>query len=172
QYVTEVKKLADDRRQAADNQKKMLAANVYLLAGDPTTPHANPTALPDVPQFDFSPLDQAVTRLKASAEAYDGALATNGANLKGQDLSRLQNLMQSLDQTLLLDRGLPGRSWYKNLIYAPGRFTGYGAKTLPGIREAIEEGRWADATSYIGFTVTALNAYSARLDQATAVLKH
>ena len=57
------------------------------------------------------------------------------------------------------------------MIYAPGRFTGYGAKTLPGVREAIEEERWDDATQYIGLTADTINAYSARLDQATAILK-
>jgi N-acetylated-alpha-linked acidic dipeptidase len=66
--------------------------------------------------------------------------------------------------------GLPGRGWYKNLIYAPGRFTGYGAKTLPGVREAIEDQRWADADRYAKLTADVIDAYSARLDQATAVL--
>ena len=65
----------------------------------------------------------------------------------------------------------PGRTWYKNLIYAPGRFTGYGAKTLPGVREAIEDQRWGDANRYAKLTADALNAYSDRLDKATAVLK-
>jgi N-acetylated-alpha-linked acidic dipeptidase len=69
-----------------------------------------------------------------------------------------------------VDPGLPGRGWYKNMITAPGRFTGYGAKTLPGVREAIEEERWDDAVRYIGLIADALNGYSARLDQATAVL--
>ena len=76
----------------------------------------------------------------------------NGASLSRSDRAKLQGVMQSIDQTLLLDQGLPGRPWYKNLIYAPGRFTGYGAKTLPGMREAIEEERWDDATKYIGLT--------------------
>jgi N-acetylated-alpha-linked acidic dipeptidase len=67
--------------------------------------------------------------------------------------------------------GLPGRAWYKNLIYAPGRFTGYGTKTLLGVREAIEDQRWADANRYAKLTADALNAYSDRLDRATAVLK-
>jgi len=79
-------------------------------------------------------------------------------------------LMQGLDQTLAPDVGLPGRPWYKNLIYAPGRFTGYGAKTLPGVREAIEDERFADADKYSKLTADALNAYSDRLDQATKVL--
>ena len=78
--------------------------------------------------------------------------------------------MQGIDQTLAIDTGLPGRPWYRNLVYAAGRFTGYGAKTLPGVREAIEEGRWADADRYAGLTAGVLNAYSDRLDQATKVL--
>jgi len=171
QYVGEVKRLADTRRTAAETQKKNLADNVYALAADPTKPHANPTALQEVPKFDFAPLDQAEAKLKASAKAYDDALAANGSRLSGADLTRLQGLMQSVGQTLLLEKGLPFRDWYKNSIYAPGRFTGYGAKTLPGVREAIEEERWADATQYIGLTAGTLNAYSARLDEATAVLK-
>jgi N-acetylated-alpha-linked acidic dipeptidase len=69
-----------------------------------------------------------------------------------------------------VDQGLPGRSWYKNMITAPGRFTGYGAKTLPGVREAIEEERFDDAVRYIGLTAGALDAYSKRLDDATALL--
>jgi N-acetylated-alpha-linked acidic dipeptidase len=79
--------------------------------------------------------------------------------------------MLDVDQTLLSNVGLPGRTWYKNLIYAPGRFTGYGAKTLPGVREAIEDQRWDDANHYAKLTADALNAYSDRLEKATAVLK-
>ena len=171
QYVTEVKKLADNRREAAETQKKALADNAYILADDPTKPHANPTPLQAVPEFDFGALDTAATMLKKSAKGYDDALAEGGAHLSPANLAKLQGLMQSIDQTLLVDQGLPGRSWYKNLIYAPGRFTGYGAKTLPGVREAIEEERWADVNKYIALTANALNAYSARLDQATAVMK-
>jgi N-acetylated-alpha-linked acidic dipeptidase len=89
----------------------------------------------------------------------------------GARLARLQSLMFDIDQTLAPNVGLPGRAWYKNLIYAPGRFTGYGTKTLPGVREAIEDQRWADANRYAKLTADALNAYSDRLDKATAVLK-
>src|SRR5216683_7973066 len=89
----------------------------------------------------------------------------------GARLARLQSLMFDIDQTLAPNVGLPGRAWYKNLIYAPGRFTGYGTKTLPGVREAIEDQRWADANRYAKLTADALKAYSDRLDKATAVLK-
>jgi N-acetylated-alpha-linked acidic dipeptidase len=171
QYVTELKSLADERRTAASNQAKLLQANAYNLAADPTKPHADPVALKEVPHFDFGPLDEAVTTLKTSAGAYDRALTARGAGLSPAARLKLMKMMQSLDQTLLLDQGLPGRDWYKNLIYAPGRFTGYGAKTMPGVREAIEEERFDDATRYIGLTAAALKAYAARLDQATALLQ-
>jgi N-acetylated-alpha-linked acidic dipeptidase len=76
-----------------------------------------------------------------------------------------------MEQTLLNSQGLPGRPWYQHLIYAPGRFTGYGAKTLPGVREAIEEERWADADKYSALTAQSLEAFAARLDQATALIR-
>jgi len=79
--------------------------------------------------------------------------------------------MLDIDQTLAPDIGLPRRPWFKNVVTAPGTLTGYGAKTLPAIREGIEQQRWSDVTSYIKITADALNAYSEHLDQATAVLK-
>jgi N-acetylated-alpha-linked acidic dipeptidase len=171
QYFTEVKKLAGDRREAAEKQKAMLADHVFALAADPTISHADPVPLAAVPVFDFAPMDTAIAALGKSAAAYDAALAANGARLSPAQKAKLQGLMQGIGQTVLVDAGLPGRDWYKNMISAPGRFTGYGAKTLPGIREAIEEERWADVPTYVRLTAGALDAYRARLDQATALLK-
>jgi N-acetylated-alpha-linked acidic dipeptidase len=77
--------------------------------------------------------------------------------------------LTDIDQLLLDDRGLPGRPWFKNLVYAPGTLTGYGAKTLPGVREAIEQRRWDDARTYVGRTASVLEAYANRLDQVAAL---
>jgi N-acetylated-alpha-linked acidic dipeptidase len=73
-----------------------------------------------------------------------------------------------LEQSLMDPHGLPGREWYQHMIYAPGLHTGYGVKTLPGIREAIEERRWDEANQYMGVVSRALNAYSERMDRAIA----
>jgi N-acetylated-alpha-linked acidic dipeptidase len=170
QYVSELKKLADDRRNAAETQAKLLTANAFNLSADPTKPHANPSALKAVPKFDFAAIDAALEALKKSAAAYDAAIASKAAALPPRERARLMAMMLPLDQTLLLDAGLPGRPWYKNLLYAPGRFTGYGAKTMPGIREGIEDERFDDASKYIGLTADALKAYATKLDQATAFL--
>ena len=78
--------------------------------------------------------------------------------------------MQGVEQTLISEQGLPGRPWYRHLIYAPGLLTGYGSKTLPGVREAIESRRWEEAQAFVGRTADALNAAAARIDQARAAL--
>jgi N-acetylated-alpha-linked acidic dipeptidase len=168
-YVAGVKKLADTQRQASEAQAALLRAHVYELAADPTKPGRPPAALGPVPFLAFSPLENASARLTQSARAYDAARAQAGA-LPADRLARLQALMLTIDQTLAPEVGLPGRPWYKNLITAPGRFTGYRAKTLPGVREAIEEKRWADADRYAALTAGALDAYSDRLDQARLVI--
>ena len=170
QYNSELKKLADDNRAAAEAQAKLLTAGAYENAADPTKPHANPTPLKAVPKYDFSALDQAIAALTKSAAGFDAAMAAKAAQLSAKDRARLMALMLPLDQTLLAEGGLPGRQWYKSLLYAPGRFTGYGAKTMPGIREAIEEDRTEDVPKYMGLTSAALKDYAARLDQATAIL--
>jgi len=169
-YLDQLKELASHKRDAADAQAAMLRDDVFHLAADPTQPGANPTALDRVPYVNFAPLENAVDRLKRSARDYDASYAKGAAALPADRVAKLQALMQTIDQTLAPDVGLPDRPWYKNLLYAPGRYTGYGAKTMPGVREAIEDQRWADADRYAKLTADAINAYSDRLDQARAVI--
>ena len=90
--------------------------------------------------------------------------------LPAQTASQLFDLTRETEETLAPDTGLPGRNWYKNLMYAPGAYTGYSAKTLPGVREAIEEERWADADRYVAITAAALQNYADKLDQAVKLM--
>src|SRR5207237_7813209 len=122
-------------------------------------------------RLDFAALDAAVARLKTSAAAFDQALAAKGAGLAPAKRKQLDGVLATLEQRLLREQGLPGRPWYRNMVYAPGRFTGYGAKTLPGVREAIEERRFADADEYAKRTAAVLTAYAARLDAARATIE-
>ena len=94
----------------------------------------------------------------------------NGLALESTQRAQLDRLLQGLEQTLTSDDGLPGRPWFKHLIYAPGKYTGYNAKTMPGVREAIEAMHWDEAGQYIAITAHALEAYCQRLDAATKVL--
>jgi len=170
EYLEQVKKLAEEEREQAEVQAALLHDRAFQLAADPTKSSGVPAALDRVPHLEVASLEDAVDRLKRSAKAYDDALAKNGSHLSAAQLGRVQVLMLDIDQTLAPAVGLPGRSWNKNLVYAPGRDTGYEAKTLPGVREAIEERRWSDAPRYAELTANALNAYSARLDQVTSIL--
>lgn len=170
-YLDEVKKLADRKRDEQIAQAKLLAANAFKLSDDPTLGSGPPTPLKPVPYFNFAPIENALTRLKASARAYDAALAAKGAALPPARKSKLVALAAQTEQALLMEPGLPGgRGWYKHMIYAPGRFTGYGAKTLPGVREAIEDERWKDVDTYAVLIGRALTAYADRLDEGVALI--
>ena len=171
-YSDEIKRLADTKREAQQVQARLIAGDLYKLADDPKRTNGPPTALAPVPYFNFAPLDNAIAHLKRSAKAYDQALSAKGAALSPQGKAKLFEMQRSLEQTLTNDIGLPGRPWYKNLVYAPGRFTGYGAKTLPGVREAIEEERWADADKYSVLTAQALDTYATRLDDAVKLINN
>jgi len=169
-YVDQVKKLADTKREAAETQAKLLAANAYRLIDDPTKSSGPPTALKRVPHFNMAPLENALDHLKRSAKAYDTALAAKGAGQSSATKAKLIELARQTEQSLTVDVGLPGRDWYKHLIYAPGRYTGYDPKTLPGVREAIEEERWADVDRYAALTGAALDAYADKLDEGVRLL--
>jgi N-acetylated-alpha-linked acidic dipeptidase len=137
---------------------------------DPTKTSGAPTPLGSVPHFNLAPLENAIDRLKKSSRDYDTALAARGSSQSDQIKSQLFELARQTEQSLAPDIGLPGRSWYKNLIYAPGRFTGYEPKTLPGVREAIEEERWDDVDRYAALTAGALNAYADKLDEGVRLM--
>jgi N-acetylated-alpha-linked acidic dipeptidase len=172
-YITELHGLADAKRKAAQELGKLLDQNVFALATDPTRPVLAPERDPEVPYINFTPLDNVVVRLKKSAKAYDDRYArieAAGTKLPAAQAKSVDDLLRGMEATLMDSRGLPGREWYKHLIYAPGQFTGYGVKTIPGVREAIEQNRWDEANQYVVLTAAALSAYCDRLDKATALL--
>jgi len=169
-YLEEVKKLADNKRDEARTQARLLGSNAYRLAADPTKQNVPPAPLAASPPTNFAALDLAVAKLKTSAATFDATLAAKGSSLSKTQKAKLDGVIRPLDQMLLRPEGLPGRPWYMNMVYAPGRFTGYGAKTLPGVREAIEERRFEDAQKYVAITGQALSAYAGELDKATAII--
>jgi N-acetylated-alpha-linked acidic dipeptidase len=171
-YDDELHKLADGMRAKTLELSKLLGEDAYKLAADPSKPRAAPPWAADVPYLNFAELDNAIAKLTQSAKAFDAEYARlasiddAAANAAQQ---RLNAELTDLEQALTDSHGLPGRDWYQHMIYAPGFHTGYGVKTLPGIREAIEERRWDEANRYIGVVSRSLSAYSARLDRAISV---
>lgn len=172
-YLKELHELAATKRKQADELTQLLDKKAFELAADPTRLVAPPQREPEVPYLNLAALDNALARLKKSAKAYDdvyAAFAARGVEMRTAQAAQLNALLRGMEQTLTNARGLPGREWYRHYIYAPGLLTGYGVKTLPGVREAIEENRWEQANQYAVLTADVLTKYCDRLDQATALL--
>jgi N-acetylated-alpha-linked acidic dipeptidase len=172
-YVEQLRVLLDEKRHHSRELSTLIEQNAFGLVADPRRPVAAPAAESAAPQVDFGPLDSAVRELKRTAHAYDDAYArlTGGElSLDARHRNELNALLQSMEHRLTDPRGLPGRDWFKHLVYAPGRLTGYAVKTLPGVREAIEGERWDEANAYVAITANALTAYARALEQATGLL--
>jgi N-acetylated-alpha-linked acidic dipeptidase len=167
-YLGEVKTLVETRRKQDEIRNSLMASGAFKLASDPQAATTAPTPVAATPVIELAALENAVARLEASAKAFDTALAS--AKLTPAARANLNASLMGIDQALLIPEGLAGRDWYKHALYAPGRFTGYGAKTLPGVREAIEERRFTDANLYAARTAAAIERLATRLDTARATI--
>jgi len=172
-YLTQLHEEVDSERKAALHQRQLFAADAYRLAADPTRPVAPPERLSDVPSIDLAPLDAAAKGLRQSVQAYQAAYdarVSRGLAIPASQLRRINQLMGTMEQRLLDESGLPGRPWYRNMMQAPGALTGYGAKTIPAVREALEGRDWNAAGRYAVETAKTLDSYRAQLDELTALL--
>ena len=169
-YVDEVMKLAADQRTEDRALKQLAADHDFTYTSSPTDPTTAPEFKGVTPLIDMLALQDASDRLGRSAGAADAMLGRLDA-LPPATQGRITASLAQIDQLLLDDGGLPARPWFRNMIYAPGTLTGYGAKTLPGVREGIEQRRFDDAKAYVGKTAAVLNAYADRLDAAVALAK-
>ena len=167
-YGTEVKQLADNLRTETEKQALLLAEKRYEAVADPTQTLLAPKPKAAVPYLNFAPLDNALVKLEQSAQAYAHARKTS-PTLPAARQKELDQLLYQAEQQLLSAEGLPRRPWYRHQIYAPGFYTGYGVKTLPGIREAIEERKWPEADEQIKRTAAAIERFSGQVSRAAAV---
>ena len=121
-------------------------------------------AKPEVPYLDFSPLQNALESLKKSADSlkviFQNKIKTNNVSVA------FNKSLYQAEQQLLTETGLPRRAWYKHTLYAPGFYTGYGVKTMPGIREAIEQRNWKEAQEQIIVDAKAIIKLADYLKQA------
>jgi N-acetylated-alpha-linked acidic dipeptidase len=173
QYIDEVKALLETRRKEAEDIKRNLADGVYEAANDPRNPTVAPPAREIPPYLNFAPLDNAAAALNQAAAQYSKALAA--AQVKSFAPGRLQTINQQLalaERKLTNEQGLPRRPWMKHLLYAPGWYTGYSAKTLPGVREAIEEGRYTEAEEQVVLVARALQDETAWIEQIAKELNN
>ena len=165
-YVTELKTLATEKRDEIRERNREISEGVYDALKDPKKTLVPPAAEEVPPYLNFAPLEQASDDMTEAAQAYEKAFDAaegNGRAELNPDLLRSERLLTD-------DKGLPSRPWFQHVLYAPGFYTGYGVKTIPGVREAIEQKRWAEADEQIKRAAAALEREADLLRQATKQL--
>jgi len=162
-YTKELEALVKETRSKTMLDDELIKDGDYKLADDPKKGFKVPEIKPDVPELDFSALKIALDSLKHSAAGLNGKWQQ--ALQSGGDHQQFNEKLYRAEQQLLSPDGLPRRPWYRHTIYAPGFYTGYGVKTMPGIREAIEQRNWQEAQAQIGVDAKAITTLAAYLGQ-------
>jgi N-acetylated-alpha-linked acidic dipeptidase len=164
-YVKELQELLRKTQEEARERARQLDEGVFAAVNDPRRPLAAPPRDPIPPALNFAPLENAAAALTASAERFQKA--TGSAAGAAGAVRRVNARLRDAERELSDPGGLPGRPWFRHLLYAPGLYTGYGVKTLPGVREAIEQKQYAAVEGEVQRAARAIERLAALLDEAS-----
>ena len=171
-YGRELKELLAKKQEEIRERNRQIGDGVFAAMRDPRNPVPMPKIEAVPPAINFAPYDNAATALSDAARRYDKALvATKGKTPTSQTAVALNSRLRQAEIQLIDNDGLFRRPWYRHLIYAPGFYTGYGVKTVPGVREGIEDGRYADAEKEVTRVAAALTRLTSLIDSASADLE-
>ncbi|HXB96195.1 MAG TPA: transferrin receptor-like dimerization domain-containing protein [Puia sp.] len=157
-YVTELMSALDQMRETTALTDQLLKEKAFIYATDTARHLLPPPARDEVPYLNFSSLLNALNVLDHAAGHLADTLAK--AHLTGDRARAVNEALYRAEQQLLSDNGLPRRPWYRHIIYAPGFYTGYGVKTMPGIREAIEQRNFTEAQQQIEIDAAVLRKFA------------
>jgi N-acetylated-alpha-linked acidic dipeptidase len=158
-YLDELKQQLKGMQEQITERNRQIADGVFSATDDPKHHLLPPTTEEVPPHLNFAPLDNAVDAVSRSAEHYEKSARrlTEGFLPQSPEARRsLNGKLKLTERALTHADGLSGRPWFKHLIYAPGAYTGYGVKTIPGVREAMELKRWKEADAEIVRVAAAL----------------
>ncbi len=161
-YLEEVMKKTETMRKEVKKHNDMVAEDDYELAADPTKPFVKPEKKKEVPYLNFAPLENSFAELNTTIEKFGEA---NFLKLNDSKKAEVNKKLMDMESYLIKEEGLPRRPWFKHQIYAPGFYTGYGVKTLPGVREAIEQKNWKEAQEQIEVLSETLKKFNAELEK-------
>ncbi|MBL0744410.1 M28 family metallopeptidase [Chryseolinea lacunae] len=167
-YMGEVTALLDNLRESTAVENQLIQNKTYVLASDPNIKYIPPTPKDAVPFLNFSALQNALAGLEKATTLFADLRAAN--TVPNTNLKQLNEILYRAEQKLMADTGLPRRTWYRHTIYAPGFYTGYGVKTLPGVREGIEQRTWQEAQEQIDIAAKALERYTKEVEAASRIL--
>lgn len=153
-YLKDLEKLLKDKHDEFTERNLELQEGVFTAAADPHKTFVPPLYESVPPYLNFAPLQNGVELLKQVAERYAGAVAKidrNGtlADLSKQQLDRLNSDLIAIQRLFLTETGLPERPWFKHQLYAPGAYTGYGAKPMAAVREYMDQKKWKEAETQV-----------------------
>lgn len=166
-YSNEVMKLTDSMREETEATNQLIESGMMKNIQNPRETFVVPQPKADVPFLNFAPLQNAVAKLQESAKNFQ--IASKNKNLSLEQRKKLDAILLKSERFLLNNKGLPRRDWFKHQIYAPGFYTGYGVKTLPAIREAIEQRNWKEAEEQIVITAKTIENFAAEIDRAAKI---
>lgn len=155
-YVKDLQSLRDKRAEQITERNQAIDEDAFRLTSDPRDPVIAPKRQQAAPQLNFAPLLNAVDSLNHASTRYDRAYASAVAAGRASVAKRVNERLLQAERALTSSEGLKGRPWYTHMLYAPGFYTGYGVKTVPGVREAIEQGQWQEADREIVRAAAAL----------------
>jgi N-acetylated-alpha-linked acidic dipeptidase len=174
-YADELQKLAKEKRDGVIERNRQLDEGVFDAIADPQKVSVPPRREAVPPFLNFALLENALATLARATEHYNRVLgqasADGGSTLAGASLREVNAALLKTERALTLPDGLPNRPWFKHQIYAPGLYTGYGVKTIPAVREAIEQGRWQEANEQIVRVGKVLENFSETIEVAAAALE-
>lgn len=168
-YVKEVVGLADNLREETIRMNSLLADGTYKATLDPKQNLTLPKPKDIVPVIDFTPLLNATKKLAESAKNYE--TVSQGKQIPANLQNQLNEILFKSERALTNEKGLPRRDWFKHQIYAPGFYTGYGVKTLPAVREAIEQRNWKEVAEQISLISKIIEGFTAEIDKAANLVK-
>ena len=172
-YIKELQALVKTQQDDVRERNTQIEEGVFTAINDPKRPMQAPKIERVAPALNFAPLENAAELLTQAAARYHRAADAARPRLAGNTtLARAINakLIQA-ERQLTDEGGLPKRPWYRHLLYAPGFYTGYAVKTVPGVREAIEQKQYEDADKEIGRVAKALEREAALLDSISSSLQ-
>jgi len=173
-YLTELQKLRDSRAEQFAERARQLDEGAYSATNDPRNPTNAPKRVAEPPHLNFASLQNSIDALERAADDYEKAVQraheNGGAALARASLVSVNAKLTQAERAMTSPAGLPSRPWYKHLLYAPGLYTGYGVKTMPAAREAIEQGRWDEANVELARVAAAIDAEAALVRSARDAL--
>jgi N-acetylated-alpha-linked acidic dipeptidase len=155
-YVKDLQSLRDKRAEQITERNRQIEDGVFKLASDPRDPVTAPQRQQPAPQLNFAPLLNALDSLNHAASRYDKAYSRAVSEGRTAIAKGVNERLVQAERALTSTEGLKNRPWYVHMLYAPGFYTGYGVKTIPGVREAIEQGEWRDADHEIARAAAAV----------------